>query len=137
MLLYSYAIHLRKGSYRNLPHSRPNNVSEFDDADLNVVEDDDEEVEDFYRVPIRAPQSQSSTNLPIKNDRDSRRASNHSLPAQTIPLSRSNSARTLEAEGHVLFDENGVAGGRSKYGVQEGNTDGDERSGLVGSNRMV
>lgn len=100
------------------------------------MEDDDEEaVEDFYRVPGRAPQSTSL--LPL-NNRDPQRTSHHSLSSQPIPLSRSNSHRTMDSEGDVLFDENDVAGGKSKYGVQERNSTGeDERSGLVGSNRAM
>ncbi|KAJ7576908.1 Inositolphosphorylceramide synthase subunit Kei1-domain-containing protein [Mycena floridula] len=56
LLIYSYAAHLRKGSYHKLPHSQytPLPVSAHHDFDAG---DDDEEVEDFYRIPLRTPQT--------------------------------------------------------------------------------
>ncbi|RDX48166.1 DUF1753-domain-containing protein [Lentinus brumalis] len=63
VLLYSYAIHLRKGSYRSLPYSRsyvPNgaaNGSAYAASGLPDGEDDD--IEEFYRLPVRTPTSQS------------------------------------------------------------------------------
>ncbi|CCM02557.1 uncharacterized protein FIBRA_04660 [Fibroporia radiculosa] len=53
MLLYSYAIHLRKGSYRSLPCSRPSPTLAA--TSFSGLPDDDDDVEDFYRLPIRAP----------------------------------------------------------------------------------
>ena len=57
LIIYSYAIHLRKGSYRSLPLSRPlqtpytaSHASTYDA--LARVEDEDE---DFYRIPLRSP----------------------------------------------------------------------------------
>ncbi|KAJ6456154.1 Inositolphosphorylceramide synthase subunit Kei1-domain-containing protein [Mycena sanguinolenta] len=60
LLLYSYAIHLRKGSYRSLaltrsnpPRPTTNGVAQSSSA---LAEDElDEEIEDFYRVPLRTP----------------------------------------------------------------------------------
>ncbi|KAF9054438.1 Inositolphosphorylceramide synthase subunit Kei1-domain-containing protein [Panaeolus papilionaceus] len=55
ILIYSYAVHLRKGSYRSLPLSRStfsNNVASHAAYDA-LVGEPDEEVEDFYRVPLR------------------------------------------------------------------------------------
>jgi len=119
LLIYSYAIHLRKGSYRNLPHSRPNVTSEFDETALIGDDDDDEEIEDFYRVPVRTPQS--TTHSPAPNGspgRSSNRLSgrNHSQSIKQHPISRSSSR-----EAEVLFDERDLpVGGQSKYGLQEG-----------------
>ncbi|KAI0708804.1 Inositolphosphorylceramide synthase subunit Kei1-domain-containing protein [Cerioporus squamosus] len=62
VLLYSYAIHLRKGSYRSLPYSRsynPNgaaNGSAY--ATSGLPDGDDDDVEEFYRLPVRAPTTQ-------------------------------------------------------------------------------
>ncbi|KAF9820877.1 hypothetical protein IEO21_01104 [Rhodonia placenta] len=53
-LIYSYAIHLRKGSYRSLPRSRPSPTLAA--APLGILPDEeDEAVEDFYRLPVRTP----------------------------------------------------------------------------------
>ncbi|KAF7367478.1 hypothetical protein MSAN_00810700 [Mycena sanguinolenta] len=62
LLLYSYAIHLRKGSYRSLALTRSNpsrataNGAASAQSSSALAEDElDEEVEDFYRVPLRTP----------------------------------------------------------------------------------
>ncbi|KAF8909328.1 Inositolphosphorylceramide synthase subunit Kei1-domain-containing protein [Gymnopilus junonius] len=58
LLLYSYAVHLRKGSYRSLPLSRYASVASntASHAAYDVLADaEDEEIEDFYRVPLRTP----------------------------------------------------------------------------------
>ena len=61
-LLYSYAIHLRKGSYRSLPHSRsysPNGTANGGLYSTSALPDeDDDDVEEFYRLPVRAPHTQ-------------------------------------------------------------------------------
>ncbi|KAM5534642.1 hypothetical protein V8D89_011654 [Ganoderma adspersum] len=60
-LLYSYAIHLRKGSYRSLPHSRsysPNGAANGGAYSTSALpDDDDDDVEEFYRLPVRTPTS--------------------------------------------------------------------------------
>ena len=61
LLIYSYASHLRKGSYRNLPHTR--NITTVIPAayENSAPQDDDEEIGDFYRVPLRTPESGSGS----------------------------------------------------------------------------
>ncbi|KAF5373269.1 hypothetical protein D9615_007479 [Tricholomella constricta] len=58
LLLYSYASHLRKGSYRSLPLSRSNpgtGVNSTNHAyETALGGDEEEEIGDFYRVPLRA-----------------------------------------------------------------------------------
>ncbi|KAF8967686.1 Inositolphosphorylceramide synthase subunit Kei1-domain-containing protein [Flammula alnicola] len=58
LLIYSYAMHLRKGSYRSLPFSRSayvaSNVASHNAYDA-LADEEDEEIEDFYRVPLRTP----------------------------------------------------------------------------------
>ncbi|KAJ2914630.1 hypothetical protein MD484_g5759, partial [Candolleomyces efflorescens] len=58
LLLYSYASHLRKGSYRSLPLTRSAQVasSSSNHPSTNAYESlADDEVEDFYRVPLQTP----------------------------------------------------------------------------------
>ncbi|KAF9480509.1 DUF1753-domain-containing protein [Pholiota conissans] len=58
LLVYSYAMHLRKGSYRSLPLSRSVFVSSTvaaHNAYDALANEEDEEIEDFYRVPLRTP----------------------------------------------------------------------------------
>ncbi|KAI0343008.1 DUF1753-domain-containing protein [Trametopsis cervina] len=53
LLLYSYAIHLRKGSYRNLPLSRSQSSTNY--VGVNTLADEDDDVDDFHLLPVRAP----------------------------------------------------------------------------------
>ncbi|KAJ7237468.1 Inositolphosphorylceramide synthase subunit Kei1-domain-containing protein [Mycena haematopus] len=62
LLLYSYAIHLRKGSYRALALTRssplrpaPNGPASAQSSSALAEDELDEEIEDFYRVPLRTP----------------------------------------------------------------------------------
>ncbi|KAI5894687.1 DUF1753-domain-containing protein [Schizophyllum commune H4-8] len=76
LLIYSYASHLRKGSYRALPLSRStpvlsaqvpshyeNGAAPYDDTALGLGEDEDG-VDDFYRVPLRTPVSRGGNGTP-------------------------------------------------------------------------
>lgn len=58
LLIYSYATHLRKGSYRSLPLSRSSYAASTIAAHTAydaIADEEDEEIEDFYRVPLRTP----------------------------------------------------------------------------------
>ncbi|KAJ6569426.1 Inositolphosphorylceramide synthase subunit Kei1-domain-containing protein [Mycena capillaripes] len=55
LLIYSFAIHLRKGSYRALARTQPTRAAATSSSVSALPEDEDEEIEDFYRVPLRAP----------------------------------------------------------------------------------
>ncbi|CAL1715245.1 unnamed protein product [Somion occarium] len=56
LLLYSYASHLRKGSYRSLPYTRQPLPSHYQPIHpTTALPDEEEEVDDFYRLPVRAP----------------------------------------------------------------------------------
>ncbi|KAK2463638.1 hypothetical protein APHAL10511_004389 [Amanita phalloides] len=70
LLIYSYATHLRKGSFRSLPLSRSaatatssipsaSALSGTYDSALGLM-DEDEEIEDFYRVPLGAATPKSA-----------------------------------------------------------------------------
>ncbi|KDQ61335.1 hypothetical protein JAAARDRAFT_88945, partial [Jaapia argillacea MUCL 33604] len=63
-LLYSYATHLRKGSYRSLPHSRPNAASTSHNATAyDPLNEEDDEIEDFYRLPVRSPRTAGGSSI--------------------------------------------------------------------------
>ncbi|KAG6856253.1 hypothetical protein H0H87_006009 [Tephrocybe sp. NHM501043] len=111
LLLYSYASHLRKGSYRSLPLSRPtagnsNTTNNAYETAIGGVED--EEIEDFYRVPLRAHKAGNGSlsgmaefvRAPGRTGKQHRRAksSNGSRPG-------SRQGRVRDEE-EVLFDEN-------------------------------
>jgi len=131
LLIYSYAIHLRKGSYRNLPHSRPNVASEFDETALIGEDEEDEEIEDFYRVPIRTPQSISyppALNGVLGHSFSPSSGRKPSLSTQPSPFSRPSGK-----EADALFDEHDFTVGGSKYGPSEGNSlSENERAPFVG-----
>ncbi|EAU90601.2 hypothetical protein CC1G_00985 [Coprinopsis cinerea okayama7 len=58
VLIYSYASHLRKGSYRSLPLTRSAYASTTAAHPANAYEalgHNDDDVEDFYRVPLQTP----------------------------------------------------------------------------------
>jgi len=107
LLLYSYASHLRKGSYRSLPLSRPNgSTSNHTYESSSLPEEEDEEIEDFYRVPLRAHRGNGSistitdfVNAPGRSKKPRSRASNSSRS-----VSRTRDGRIRDEE--VLFDDN-------------------------------
>ncbi|KZP13555.1 DUF1753-domain-containing protein [Athelia psychrophila] len=58
MLIYSYAVHLRKGSYCSLPSTRFAEAAAASAApayENSALPDDEDELDDFYRVPLRSP----------------------------------------------------------------------------------
>jgi len=83
LLIYSYATHLRKGSYRSLPLSRSNYTSIPSSANGNSYETaldmaDDEELAggDFYHVPLR--NTNTHTSSPSRGHRRTVSASSNS-----------------------------------------------------------
>ena len=112
LLLYSYALHLRKGSYRSLPLSR--SVAAASTAASHTAYDalanqEDEEIEDFYRVPLRTPPASSHRRGASNNTSVTSFADFVSAPGRTprkkgfgsMSLARD---RDIEEED-VLFDE--------------------------------
>ncbi|KAH9933336.1 Inositolphosphorylceramide synthase subunit Kei1-domain-containing protein [Fomitopsis serialis] len=141
-LLYSYAIHLRKGSYRSLPRSRPSPT--ITQAPLGLVgEDEDDDIEDFYRIPVRAPANgharqssashASSPSLSSFADfvsapppgRARRKAGKSNL---SVSLSAANGKGDTSEPDEVLFDEDELsAAGHLRMGTSaEESTSGDE-----------
>jgi len=54
--MYSYAIHLRKGSYRSLPFSRAvHTTHSTSHTTYDALPPEDDDIEDFYRIPLRSP----------------------------------------------------------------------------------
>lgn len=113
LLIYSYAVHLRKGSYRSLPLSR--SAYAFSNAASHAAYDaladaEDEEIEDFYRVPLRTPPASghrrggsSNNNGSITNFADF-----VSAPGRTPRKSKFGSVsvpRDKGIEEEVIFDE--------------------------------
>lgn len=145
-LLYSYAIHLRKGSYRSLPRSRPSPT--ITQAPLGLVEDDDDDVEDFYRIPVRAPangharQSSHGSSPSLSNFADfvsapppgraRRKAGKSNL---SVSLSAGNGHADADGPDEVLFDEDEMsAANHLRTGTSaEGSTSGDSMDESTGS----
>lgn len=108
-LLYSYASHLRKGSYRSLPLSRSstNNSNAYVYESSGLPEEEDEEIEDFYRVPLRSHRGNGSistmsdfVNAPGRAKKPRSRASQ----SNSRSASRTREGRIRDEE--VLFDDN-------------------------------
>ncbi|KAF9453609.1 DUF1753-domain-containing protein [Macrolepiota fuliginosa MF-IS2] len=94
LLIYSYATHLRKGSYRSLPLSRSNYTSIPSNATANSYETaldlaDDEELAgtgDFYRVPLRNTNTHTSLSSSNSNSsRGHRRTTSNSSNSTSTP----------------------------------------------------
>ncbi|KAH8104047.1 DUF1753-domain-containing protein [Cristinia sonorae] len=137
LLIYSYAVHLRKGSYRSLPTSRPSPQSRSLNPSAQVLPDDDDDlpVEDFYRLPTTPLTANSAHNASAGHTRS---ALSHARSGSSVgsfadfvsapgrssakrPASKLNPAVSNAGDGvdEVLFDEaeamEGVASGsRSK-----------------------
>ncbi|KAJ6573805.1 Inositolphosphorylceramide synthase subunit Kei1-domain-containing protein [Mycena vulgaris] len=120
LLIYSYATHLRKGSYRALARTQPSRPGTTSIQTLDLPDEEEEEIEDFYRVPLRQPstpnkqtgnhlnsnsvssfadfvgdnQKRTRTSKPL----DSTTALPHSLKKAPVPTQE-------EVEDEVLFDD--------------------------------
>ncbi|THU86249.1 DUF1753-domain-containing protein [Dendrothele bispora CBS 962.96] len=131
LLIYSYASHLRKGSYRSLLRARP--VTSVDPLD-----EDEEEIEDFYRIPLRTPNTGNSissfqdfVNAPPRRTRHPQTSLNQSTLAKSNGKANGNasgSGHPGDEEEEVLFDEDEVSfasssRGHSKIGTDESSTD--------------
>ncbi|KAJ7714575.1 Inositolphosphorylceramide synthase subunit Kei1-domain-containing protein [Mycena maculata] len=113
LIVYSFAVHLRKGSYRALARTqipRPIATSSLQTLDLPV--DEDEEIEDFYRVPLRQP---ATPNKQTANHLNNNSASSFAdfvgdnQKRTRKPNSPNSTAASLNAPGgeedEVLFDD--------------------------------
>ncbi|KAJ7479965.1 Inositolphosphorylceramide synthase subunit Kei1-domain-containing protein [Mycena galericulata] len=75
LVIYSFAMHLRKGTYRALARSQIPRPTTTSIQTLDLPDEEDEEIEDFYRVPLRQPST------PIKQSGNHR--SNNSISSFT------------------------------------------------------
>ncbi|OCH96323.1 DUF1753-domain-containing protein [Obba rivulosa] len=114
-LMYSYAIHLRKGTYRSLPRSRsaiPAPASTNGSAIGTLPDEEDDVVEDFYRLPIRTSQSQQL----LQNHRRSGSQQGSSISSFTDFMSAPGAGRPRRAKPGKSSLGNGIANGNGKPG---------------------
>ncbi|KAF9031378.1 DUF1753-domain-containing protein [Hymenopellis radicata] len=138
LLIYSYAMHLRTGSYRKLSRSSRHvpttsiSANTYESA-LGYGEDDDGDIEDFYRTPARTPNTGNSissfadfVNAPPSRPRRSKPSS----------LGRNGLGKPDDGEDEVLFDDDELtytssSRGHSKMGTDDsssGSRTSDERN---------
>ncbi|KAF9078251.1 Inositolphosphorylceramide synthase subunit Kei1-domain-containing protein, partial [Rhodocollybia butyracea] len=104
LLIYSYATHLRKGSYRSLLRPRvPGATSTTYDTGLGYPEEEEEDTEDFYRLPLRTPNTGNSISsfADFINAPGGRRQQGSS----SLGKLNSSAAGMAEDDDEVLFDE--------------------------------
>lgn len=143
LLIYSYALHLRKGSYRALARTQPARPT----TSIPVLPDEeDEEIEDFYRVPLRQP---STPNQQTSNHLNNNSVSNFANfvgdnqkrtrpskpPISTAALPHSLNKASVSApeadEDEVLFDDDyqyASSGSTSKANSKRGTESSTSRS---------
>ncbi|GJE91234.1 hypothetical protein PsYK624_073830 [Phanerochaete sordida] len=133
LLIYSYAVHLRKGSYRALPRSRPTG-SPY--AGVATLPDEEEDPEDFYLLPVRGPPTSAHAHTPSGSSISSF-ADFVSAPgrARRGPkgVRKPSALNPANAKGddevdEVLFDEDELAAGA----LTKGSTDAESASGSGG-----
>ncbi|KAL0953393.1 hypothetical protein HGRIS_004632 [Hohenbuehelia grisea] len=111
LLIYSYAVHLRKGSYRSLPLSRSAVAPSMSTDPSYLPEEDDEEI-GLYRAPLHTPTGNSiSSFAELANAPDrSRRIKSGSSLGRSASILR----KDEETPEEVLFDEVELASSRSQ-----------------------
>ncbi|KAF8075043.1 Inositolphosphorylceramide synthase subunit Kei1-domain-containing protein [Lyophyllum atratum] len=119
ILIYSYASHLRKGSYRSLPLSKPTTEQrqQFSKSCLR-----DKDVEDFYRVPLRAHKAGNGS---MSGMAEFVKAPGRRTRQSSGSRSGSRNGHRIRDEENVLFDEDAStvyassSRGHSKMGTEE------------------
>ncbi|KAI0705223.1 Inositolphosphorylceramide synthase subunit Kei1-domain-containing protein [Cytidiella melzeri] len=117
LLLYSYAIHLRKGSYRNLPLSRVQASGSY--AAVSTIPDDDDDDDEFHLLPVHAPpppppgQGHAPGGSSISSFADfvsapgrARRQKSALKSSKLNPASDKGVAEGANEDDELLFDEN-------------------------------
>ena len=108
-------MHLRQGSYRSLPLSRSAHTSTHltsHTAYDALADEEDEEIEDFYRVPLRSPSASNhrrgtSGNISISSFADFVSAPGRMPRKKNFGSISSTRDRGID-EDDVLFDEDEV-----------------------------
>ena len=147
LLIYSYATHLRKGSYRSLPLSRSSyaasNVAAHSAYDA-LVDEEDEEIEDFYRVPLRTPPASGHRRGNSTNNNASSITSFADFVSAPGRTSRKKGLGSVSLpkggieEEDVLFDEDETyaasssSRGHSKLGTDSSTTAASDEERIVG-----
>jgi len=139
LLIYSYAMHLRKGSYRALARTQPARPT----ASIPILPDEeDEEIEDFYRVPLRQPSTpnQQTNNNSVSGfanfvgDNQKRtRPSKPPISTAALPhtLNKASASAPEVDEDEVLFDDDyqyASSGSTSKANSKRGTESSTSRS---------
>jgi hypothetical protein len=135
LLIYSYAMHLRKGSYRSLPLSRSSyaasNVAAHSVYDP-LADEEDEEIEDFYRVPLRTSSGHRRGNSTNNNASSITSFADFVSAPGRIPRKKGFGSVSLPKGGieeeDILFDEDETyaasssSRGHSKLGTDSSTT---------------
>ncbi|KIY68906.1 DUF1753-domain-containing protein [Cylindrobasidium torrendii FP15055 ss-10] len=107
LLIYSFAHHLRSGSYRKLGRAPPRHInnmsisSNYDSALAGYGEDEDAEADDFYRRPVRTPNTGNS----VSSFADFVNAPPPGRPRRQKGSSLNRSLTVDNGEDDILFDE--------------------------------
>ncbi|KAK7056315.1 hypothetical protein VNI00_002868 [Paramarasmius palmivorus] len=135
LLIYSYASHLRKGSYRSLLRSRApaQTTNETYESALGYPDDEEETVDDLYRLPLRTPNSGSISSFADFVNAPGRARKGKGVPSAGRAKQNGHAQPSAEDEEEVLFDEDELSHasssrGHSKYPTDESSTDSEERS---------
>jgi len=115
LLLYSYAMHLRQGSYRSLPLSRSAPTSSHPTSHTAydaLADEEDEEIEDFYRVPLRTPSASNhrrggSSNFSVSSFSDFVSAPGRTPREKNFGSISSTRDKGIDEED-ILFDEDEI-----------------------------
>ncbi|KAG9223812.1 hypothetical protein CCMSSC00406_0004847 [Pleurotus cornucopiae] len=121
LLLYSYASHLRKGSYRSLSQTRSVSTPLASGYDSSLLpEGDEDDVEAFYRAPLRTPNTGNSissfADFVGAPSRTHKHKGSSSLGRPNVAAKPSDGD-----EEEVLFDDEELMSSRShsKFGTDE------------------
>jgi inositol phosphorylceramide synthase regulatory subunit len=124
-------MHLRKGSYHSLPHTRYATVSNnAQDPGYDLPDEDEEDMEHFYRVPIRTPNSGTFSEFVNTSVSKAKR------PQKLTNLAKSTAAIEADHE-EVLFDEEELTYGSSSRDHSKLGTDDSSTSSFDDENRRT
>ncbi|KAJ7630332.1 Inositolphosphorylceramide synthase subunit Kei1-domain-containing protein [Roridomyces roridus] len=143
LVIYSLAVHLRQGTFRSLARTQPSRPTGSSIQALDLPDEEDEEIEDFYRVPLRQPSTPTKTNGSVSSfadfvgDNPKRGSASKAPPPET-------------EEDEVLFDDDyqyassgptskatskrGTESSRSRSASTDNEEDAGERTAFVARN---
>ena len=126
-------MHLRKGSYHSLPHTRYATVSNnTQDPGYDLPDEDEEDIEHFYRVPIRTPNSGTFSEFVNTSVGKAKR------PQKLTNLAKSTASAAIEVDHEeVLFDEEELTYGSSSRDHSKLGTDDSSTSSFDEENRRT